>query len=122
MAALTNLTADLGGRALHDAVTAGGSIVQKAASENANRSSGAGHYPGGGHAGDHIIMQVDDLPGEAKAYVGPDADAWYLRFQELGDGTNPADPFLRNAADENEAEIKAAMAAELAKHARRVAK
>lgn len=110
IAALTNLSADLGGAALVAAVQAGAEIIRDEAEARAPRSDGAGHYPAGGHGADHIIVATEDKPGEAVAKVGPEKDAWYLRFAEFGTSTQAADPWLRPAADNNAEAVKSAMA------------
>lgn len=107
--AITDLTKDLGGAALQEAVEAGAEIVRDRASQLAPRSKGAGKHPKGGHAADRLLVVASGKPGEAAAKIGPDAGGWYLQFAETGTTKHPARPFLRPALDETRDETRQAM-------------
>jgi HK97 gp10 family phage protein len=120
--ALQNMSDTLNDEALLEAAVAGAEIVRTDASLRAPRSQGAGSYPDGGHAADHIITKTSEKPGEVSARVGPDKNAFYINFYETGTSKVRARPFLRPALDENKDKILEAMAAVFRKHLRRVVK
>lgn len=102
------------------AAMAGAEVIRKAASEKAPRDTG--------FLAEHIVAEVKDVqPLKATIQVGPDKDAYYGLFVELGHalvrgstkatrkviGNVPPHPFLRPALDENKQEAKAAVAEEI---------
>jgi HK97 gp10 family phage protein len=110
MAALTGIQTGFGEEALQEAALAGGEVVRKEASRLAPRSKGKGHHPDGGHAADHLVIEVASRSGMAEAKVGPDKGGWYLKFAETGTSKQPARSFLRKALDEKREEVDATMA------------
>lgn len=111
---------------LEAAVRAGAKIVRDAAAPKAPRDPTSGD-----HMGDHLVVRTVEKDGvHAVAGVAPigwapeagkgEGRYFYWRFPEYGTVNQPARPFLRPAADENEDAVTKAIAERLRKEIEKV--
>ena len=64
-----------------------------------------------GYLREHIGIgdaKIDEAKGQITIPVGPNNKAFYGLFQEFGTRHHPAQPFMRPAADESQAQVLAA--------------
>lgn len=93
-------------KALRKATLAGAKVIIKAAQEKVPKRTWTLH--------DHIVAEAVKVePDHVEARVGPDKEAFYGMFLELGTSKMAARPFLRPALDENQDKVEQAIWDEL---------
>lgn len=90
------------------AVLAGAEVIREAASQNARRKTGK--------LSENMVVKVRrNSGGQVIVVVGPDKDAFYGRFLEIGTSKMPAYPFLLPAFEQNRKRVKKQIMADIFK-------
>jgi len=93
-------------KALKEAVMKGAEIVREDASRRAPRRTGK--------LSQSIIIESAEVePDYVSVKIGPNKEAFYGRFVEMGTSKMPAKPFLRPAWDANKENVKKIISDEL---------
>lgn len=87
------------GRALDSALVAGSEPIRAEWARLARRSDTTQGTSGKGHAADHISTVLVESGAHREAHTGPEADFWYLVFDEFGTPHQAANAPGRRAAD-----------------------
>jgi len=102
-----NLMADKAEEAVEAAAMAGAEVVRADAQKRAPRGDTERLAEG-------MTAELEGVKGtKATVRIGPDKEAFYGLFHEVGTKKMPARPFLRPALDERKAEAEKAVADEL---------
>lgn len=107
-AAIRQVSEDIQGVALRNAVDGGAEIVRDVASQLAPQSASGSHGREPGFLSKNILKekQWTRTQDTAVSFVGMEKEkAWYGRFAELGTTYQPAQPFLRPALDETKNDV-----------------
>lgn len=101
-------------KALRKAALAGARVVVEAAKVRVPIRTGKLH--------DHIVAEAVNVePDHVEVNIGPDKEAFYGMFLELGTSKMAARPFLRPALDENQEQVEQAIWDKLGRAIREVA-
>lgn len=103
---LRRLGTEVERKSLQDAVMAGAEVIRAEASRLAPRRTGR-------LAANIEAVLVKKRKDQAIAHIGPNKEAWYGIFAELGTSHHPAQPFLRPAFDSKKDEAMDAAADKL---------
>jgi HK97 gp10 family phage protein len=110
-----SLEESVAGQTLEQAAMAGAEVVRQEASRRAPRRTGM--------LAGHIVAELKEGSAErVSVAIGPDKDAFYGMFQELGTVHHPAQPFLRPALDEKANEATRAVGWELGRAVNKAAR
>lgn len=100
---LGKLPEAVAGKAMDDALMAGAEIVRADASRRAPRRTGK--------LAESIVAELQEgKSGRKSAVIGPNEEAFYGSFVELGRSNQAAQPYLRPALDENKNAVQRAIA------------
>ena len=98
--ALRRLDKATAGEAVDIALLAAAEPVREEAGRLASRSATPGGTTGKGHAADHIGKVLKSRSARNReVFIGPEAEFWYLVFDEFGTPHQSANAPLRTAAD-----------------------
>lgn len=104
---LRRMQSDIRSKVIEKATRKGAEIVRKDASNRAPRRTG--------NLADNIVIrkQKNTDVDEINFGIGPNSQAWYGMFPELGTINHPAKPYLRPALDGNQRDVERTVAIEV---------